>query len=81
LRPYTKASPLQAEFDTHDEKECREKLPFLRKRSKIVEVVAAQDLIFALTRTGVCAVFSRGEKKLRCPHATAAATHMFLALS
>jgi hypothetical protein len=52
---------VQVEFDTHDEKECRKKLSFLRKRSKIVEVVAAQDLIFALTRTGVCAVFSRGE--------------------
>ncbi len=53
-------SPIQAEFDTHDEINAARKLAFLRKRSKVVEVVAAQDLIFALTRTGVCAVFSRG---------------------
>jgi hypothetical protein len=57
LRVFT----LQAEFDTHDEINAARKLSFLRKRSKVVEVVAAQDLIFALTRTGVCAVFSRGE--------------------
>ena len=56
----------QAEFDTHDEENARRKLSFLRKRSKVVEVVAAQDLIFALTRTGVCAVFSRGER-FPCP--------------
>ena len=53
-------SPTQAEFDTHDAINAARKLAFLRKRSKVVEVVAAQDLIFALTRTGVCAVFSRG---------------------
>ena len=47
--------------DTHDEVNAARRMPFLRKRSKVVEVVAAQDLIFALTRTGVCAVFSRGE--------------------
>lgn len=35
-------------------------LPFLRKRSKIIEIVAAQDIVFALAQSGVCAAFSRG---------------------
>ena len=61
------SSCLQAELDTHDEENARRKLSFLRKRSKVVEVVAAQDLIFALTRTGVCAVFSRGERPAPAP--------------
>ena len=32
-------------------------LSFLRKRSKIVEILSAGDLVFALTLSGVCAVF------------------------
>lgn len=55
---------LQAELDTHDEKDIRRKSSFLRKRSKIVEIVAAQDLIFTLTKTGICAAFCRGEYAL-----------------
>lgn len=35
-------------------------LPFLRKRSKIIEIVAARDIVFALAHSGVCAAFSRG---------------------
>lgn len=35
-------------------------LPFLRKRSKIIEIVAARDIVFALAQSGVCAAFSRG---------------------
>ena len=34
--------------------------------AEVVEVVAAQDLIFALTRTGVCAVFSRVTHQRLC---------------
>ena len=35
-------------------------LPFLRRRSKIIEIVAARDIVFALAQSGVCAAFSRG---------------------
>lgn len=52
---------LQEEFDTHDPKAHNFlKLPFLKKRSRIVEIVAARDTVFALTHSGVCAAFSRG---------------------
>ena len=52
---------LQEEFDTHDPKAHHFlKLPFLKKRSRIVEIVAARDTVFALTHSGICAAFSRG---------------------
>jgi len=51
---------LQEEFDTHDPKENSLLLPYLRKRSKIIEIVAARDIVFALSQSGVCAAFSRG---------------------
>ncbi|KAE9596009.1 hypothetical protein Lalb_Chr17g0344761 [Lupinus albus] len=52
---------LQEEYDTHDPKgPSSVVLPFLRKRSKIIEIVAAQDIVFALAQSGVCAAFSRG---------------------
>lgn len=35
-------------------------LPYLRKRSEIIEIVGARDIIFALSQSGVCAAFSRG---------------------
>lgn len=35
-------------------------LSFLKKRSKIIEIVAAHDIVFALAQSGVCAAFSRG---------------------
>ncbi|GJN20124.1 hypothetical protein PR202_gb07458 [Eleusine coracana subsp. coracana] len=50
---------LQEEFDTHDPKENSLLLPYLRKRSKIIEIVAARDIVFALSQSGVCAAFSR----------------------
>ncbi|TQD96219.1 hypothetical protein C1H46_018128 [Malus baccata] len=51
---------LQEEYDTHDPKgHCAMVLPFLRKRSKIIEIVAARDIVFALAQSGVCAAFSR----------------------
>lgn len=51
----------QEEYDTHDPKgHCAMVLPFLRKRSKIIEIVAARDIVFALAQSGVCAAFSRG---------------------
>lgn len=52
---------LQEEYDTHDPKgHSFLHLPFLRKRSKIIEIVAARDIVFALAQSGVCAAFSRG---------------------
>lgn len=51
----------QEEFDTHDPKgRCFTQLSFLRKRSKIVEIVSAKGIIFTLAQSGVCAAFSRG---------------------
>ncbi|XP_044461090.1 uncharacterized protein LOC123192566 isoform X2 [Mangifera indica] len=58
---------LQEEYDTHDPKgHCSMELPSLRKRSKIVEIVAASDIVFALARSGVCAAFSRETKQRIC---------------
>ncbi|MBA0815389.1 hypothetical protein Gohar_000165 [Gossypium harknessii] len=41
-------------------------LPFLRKRSKIIEIVAARDIVFALAQSGVCAAFSRETNQRIC---------------
>lgn len=52
---------LQEEYDTHDPKgHSSPKLPFLMKRTKVIEIVAARDIVFALAHSGVCAAFSRG---------------------
>lgn len=40
-----------------------QKLSFLRRRSKIVEIVSAGDIVFALTLSGVCGAF-RGTERL-----------------
>lgn len=51
----------QEEYDTHDPKgQCAMVLPLLKKRSKIIELVAAHDIVFTLAQSGVCAAFSRG---------------------
>ncbi|KAI6676035.1 hypothetical protein NL676_036831 [Syzygium grande] len=58
---------LQEEYDTHDPKgHCSMVLTFLRKRSKIIEIVAARDIIFALAQSGVCAAFSRETNQRIC---------------
>ncbi|GBG80793.1 hypothetical protein CBR_g31349 [Chara braunii] len=58
---------LQEEFDTHDPKAHQFlKLPFLKKRSRIVEIVAARDIVFALAHSGVCAAFSRETNRRIC---------------
>jgi hypothetical protein len=52
---------LQEEFDTYDDNHhLFVKLQFLKKRSKIIEIVAAKDIIFALAHSGLCAAFNRG---------------------
>ena len=48
---------LEQQHDTHDPDAANLKLSFLRRRSKIVEIVAAGDVVFALTLSGVCAAF------------------------
>nr|GEV56735.1 transducin/WD40 repeat-like superfamily protein [Tanacetum cinerariifolium] len=58
---------LQEEYDTHDPKgHCTMVLPFLKKRSKIIEIVAARDIVFALAQSGVCAAFSRETNQRIC---------------
>ncbi|KAJ8548402.1 hypothetical protein K7X08_030871 [Anisodus acutangulus] len=58
---------LQEEYDTHDPKgHCAMVLPFLKKRSKIIEIVAARDIVFALAQSGVCAAFSRESNRRIC---------------
>ncbi|GAB2288031.1 hypothetical protein Dimus_022376 [Dionaea muscipula] len=55
------------EYDTHDPKgHCSTMLPFLRKRSKIIEIVAAHDIVFALAQSGICAAFSRETNQRIC---------------
>jgi len=50
-------------LDTHDPKASHLRLSFLKKRSKITEIVAAKDIIFALAASGVCVAFLRGPKE------------------
>ncbi|KAJ4756279.1 Transducin/WD40 repeat-like superfamily protein [Rhynchospora pubera] len=58
---------LQEEFDTYDHNvHLFLQLQFLRKRSKIVEIVAAKDIIFALAQSGLCAAFSRTTNQRIC---------------
>ncbi|KAJ4751076.1 Transducin/WD40 repeat-like superfamily protein [Rhynchospora pubera] len=57
---------LQEEFDTYDPKENSLLLPYLRKRSKIIEIVAARDIVFALAQSGICAAFSRVTNERIC---------------
>ncbi|KAL6541671.1 hypothetical protein OROGR_011157 [Orobanche gracilis] len=55
------------EYDTHDPKGfCSMLLPFLKKRSKIIEIVAARDIVFALAQSGVCAAFGRESNQRIC---------------
>ncbi|XP_031497860.1 uncharacterized protein LOC116262543 [Nymphaea colorata] len=58
---------LQEEFDTYDPKvDWFLQLHFLKKRSRIIEIVAAHDIVFALTQSGICAAFSRETNKRIC---------------
>ncbi|KAG5517285.1 hypothetical protein RHGRI_037889 [Rhododendron griersonianum] len=57
----------QEEYDTHDPKgHCSLVLPFLMKSAKVIELVAAHDIFFALAHCGVCAAFSRESNKRIC---------------
>ncbi|XP_047333573.1 uncharacterized protein LOC124937106 [Impatiens glandulifera] len=58
---------LQEEYDAHDPKgQCDHVLSFLKKRSKIIEIVAAHDIVFSLAQSGVCAAFSRETNQRIC---------------
>ncbi|XP_044473392.1 uncharacterized protein LOC123201886 isoform X2 [Mangifera indica] len=58
---------LVEEYDTHDPKgHCPMVLPFLMKRTKVIEIVSASDIVFALAHSGVCAAFSRETNKRIC---------------
>uniref|UniRef100_A0ACD6AJP3 Uncharacterized protein n=1 Tax=Avena sativa TaxID=4498 RepID=A0ACD6AJP3_AVESA len=55
---------MQEEFDTYDhDAHLFVKLQILKNRSKIIEIVAAKDIIFALAHSGLCAAFSRVTNK------------------
>ncbi|KAL9421893.1 hypothetical protein AB3S75_034211 [Citrus x aurantiifolia] len=43
-----------------------ELLPFMKKRSKVTEIVAAHDIVFALAQSGVCAAYSRETNRRIC---------------
>ncbi|KMZ60913.1 Transducin/WD40 repeat-like superfamily protein [Zostera marina] len=58
---------LQKEYDTHDPKgHSSLQLPFLQKRSKIVEIVSACGIVFALAHSGICAAFCRESNERIC---------------
>ncbi|XP_047323083.1 uncharacterized protein LOC124926819 [Impatiens glandulifera] len=59
---------LQEEYDTHDPKgRCGTVLlSFLKKRSKIIEIVAAHNIVFALSQSGICVAFSRETNQRIC---------------
>ncbi|KAF8690047.1 hypothetical protein HU200_017170 [Digitaria exilis] len=58
---------LQEEYDTYDDEvHFLVQLPFLWNRTKIIEIVAAKDVIFALAQSGLCAAFNRTTNKRIC---------------
>ncbi|XP_061375495.1 uncharacterized protein LOC133317650 [Gastrolobium bilobum] len=61
---------LSQQYDTHDPKSHSSSpstlLPFLMKRTKIVEIVAAKNIVFALAHSGLCAAFSRETNERIC---------------
>ncbi|XP_027352505.1 uncharacterized protein LOC113863206 isoform X1 [Abrus precatorius] len=57
---------LTHQYDTHDSKARSSLLPFLMKRTKVVEIVAAKNLVFSLYHSGLCAAFSRETNERIC---------------
>lgn len=57
---------LASKLDSHSPDTSHLKLCFLRKRSKVVEIVSAQNLVFGLTQTGVCTAFDRETSQRVC---------------
>ncbi|KAG4377837.1 hypothetical protein GLYMA_18G219000v4 [Glycine max] len=58
---------LTHQYDTHDPSKTPSSLwPFLMKRTKVVEIVAAKNVVFALYHSGLCAAFSRETDERIC---------------
>ncbi|CAM8893029.1 unnamed protein product [Rhodiola kirilowii] len=58
---------LMEEYDTYDHKTLSSlELHFLKLRSKVTEIVAAHEILFSLTYSGVCTAFSRVTKRMIC---------------
>ncbi|KAI5419628.1 hypothetical protein KIW84_043696 [Lathyrus oleraceus] len=60
---------LTHQFDTHYAKHRSSPkpfLPFLMKRTKVVEIVAAKNVVFSLAHSGLCAAFSRETNERIC---------------
>jgi WD40 repeat protein len=58
---------VQEEYDTYDDEvHFLVQLPFLWSRTKIIEIVAAKDVIFALAQSGLCGAFNRATNKRIC---------------
>ena len=58
------ADPMQKIFDMYDPEESKAfTVSFLRKRTRIVEIISATNLIFCLSQSGVCSVVDRGMLK------------------
>ncbi|XP_060203181.1 uncharacterized protein LOC132631586 [Lycium barbarum] len=58
---------LTEEYDTHEPRgHFPLAFPFLMTRAKVVEIVAARDIVFALAHSGVCAAFSRETNERIC---------------
>ncbi|CAI5483790.1 unnamed protein product [Closterium sp. Yama58-4] len=58
---------LQGEYDTFDAKAALvERLSFLKRRSRIVEIVAAKDLLFTLAHSGACAAICLESQRRLC---------------
>jgi hypothetical protein len=58
---------LNSVADTYDVEASKSfELQFLQKRSKIVEINSAQDVLFALTQSGICAAFTRQDFRRLC---------------
>nr|XP_040248848.1 uncharacterized protein LOC109760549 [Aegilops tauschii subsp. strangulata] len=55
---------LQEEYDTYDDPFVQ--LPLAWNRRRIIEIVAARDLIFALAECGLCGAFNRTTNKRIC---------------
>ncbi|WVZ90277.1 hypothetical protein U9M48_036589 [Paspalum notatum var. saurae] len=54
---------VEYELDTHDNADLFVNLQLHKKRSKIVEIVAAKDIIFVLAQSGLATAFNRATNK------------------
>ncbi|KAK1399728.1 putative pterin-4-alpha-carbinolamine dehydratase-like [Heracleum sosnowskyi] len=59
---------LQEEYDTQDPlgQSATVVLPFLQRRSKVIQIVSARGIVFSLVQSGVCAAFSRDTNQRIC---------------